>query len=630
MKNDIIVNTTLIGLKLDKFNNIEDTFSSINALADMSGSNLKPNELFDNHPSFPYITNLKSNLIEEDMVVIKKNIIEFVSWLREYLKDMEDVDSSNPQEGESSTQTTETVVAIENKKNTFEIKIGFTAQFGNTTIDVKPGKYNIVASQYDKNGKLISITIEVEGKKIKLKVKNGNILTPQEIIGKTFQIKVSFKGICEGKKINVKPGKYNISAYHFDDEGNLVGITIDAKSKKVFLKVKDDKIVVEKVNIKLSSKTITPIEPDDEPVEEIELPGEQEEIVSVIPVVPPTGDGTEEPDNKKYAQKKEESTKKNDEIDIFSDEYEVTKSIKVIVNGEEIELKPGKYKIIRKYYDNNGNLIAFDIEVDGKIITLQVINNKVILPTENMEPKYELKEPITIKVGNEIITILPGKYKIIKVFYNEDGTIKSIYIEVDNRKIWLHFDRNGVIAKIEYTSSTNGVYKIINPNFYIYDMYGNVIGMFKEGQYYIYEVLYDQNGNIIGFRFSPDGEYEKWLYPGDNTQDGAFSFFDEVVNNNGISSISFFEKNKGLLGLLGILFVAFGTTLVLKKRSKKQNENMNTDEEYIDNYTDEEWETNELPSGNYGVYEVKKNKDGLITDARITPDDSEEEYWVEV
>ena len=65
MKNDIIVNTTLIGLKLDKFNNIEDTFSSINALADMSGSNLKPNELFDNHPSFPYITNLKSNLIEE-------------------------------------------------------------------------------------------------------------------------------------------------------------------------------------------------------------------------------------------------------------------------------------------------------------------------------------------------------------------------------------------------------------------------------------------------------------------------------------------------------------------------------------------------------------------------------------
>ena len=33
---------------------------------------------------------------------------------------------------------------------------------------------------------------------------------------------------------------------------------------------------------------------------------------------------------------------------------------------------------------------------------------------------------------------------------------------------------------------------------------------------------------------------------------------------------------------------------------------------------------------NYAIYDVKKSDDGLITEARINPLDSDEEYWVEM
>lgn len=629
MNNNASVNVTSLKLKLNVFDRVDDKINRIIELADMSNSDLKPQEIFSSHSSFPSITNAKSNLVEDDLISIKNNIKAIVEYLNNYLDEMKKVDES-PMGGETTptTPSTDEVKKEDANAKTCIIKEGFIAQIGNLTINVLPGEYKIIGSKYDAHGNLISITIEVDGKKIKLKVVNGKILSPQEMIGKTFETKTRFKGTYNGKKIVINPGKYNITKYHYDSEGNLVGVTIDVNGKEVFLSVKDDKIMVEKVTVKTSTTTVTPTpEKSDEKVDETEQEDEEEHITPVVPLKPKPSGEEDNPDDKKYQQKKtEESSKKNDKIDSSSNTLEITKPIKVVVNGEEIELTSGKYKIVKKYYDASGNLVAIDILVNGKIIRLQISNNKIITPIEIISPKYKITEPFTIKVGNQVITIKPGEYKVIKVIYNEDGTIKAVCIEVDGRKIWLYLDKTGKIARIAYTSETNGIYKIINPTFFVYDMYGNVIGLYREGQYYIYEVLYDQNGNIIGFRLSPDGEYEKWLYPGDNNQDGVYSFFEETVKNNNKSSISFFDKNKTLLGLLGILFVSMGVTLVLKRKNKKK---MTTSENEEDIPYDNEWE-GELPSGNYAVYEVKKNKDGLVTDARITPDNSEDEYWVEV
>ncbi len=300
------------------------------------------------------------------------------------------------------------------------------------------------------------------------------------------------------------------------------------------------------------------------------------------------------------------------------------------INGNEI---------IDKIYDTTGKVIAVSVIADGKKIWYQIINNNVIIPIDSTNGTYYLNEVLEIIVDGKKVQISAGNYQIDQIMCYEDGKVKSIRLLHNNYKIWIHFTPDGNISKVNYIKTQNGVFVINNPDYDIYDMYGNVIGKFTAGNYYIYDVLYDNQGKVVAFRLSPDGEYEKWLYLNDNTSDGSYSLFDNN-QNNGKTSLSLFEKNKGLFGLLGILFVALGVTVVLKKKESKKDQ-MNYTNNYDDYYNSSEsnasnnyqynnWQEEKLPTGNYGVYDVRRDDEGNIYEARINPVDEDDEYWVEV
>ena len=157
----------------------------------------------------------------------------------------------------------------------------------------------------------------------------------------------------------------------------------------------------------------------------------------------------------------------------------------------------------------------------------------------------------------------------------------------------------------------------------MYDINGNVIGTFKDGKYFIYEAKYDQNGKLSAIRLSPNGKAEVWLYIGENTKEEEYSFFNTKQTSEK-TNVSLFDKSKGLLGLRGILFVAAGATVIVKKRKKKKEE-----DEYEDT-SSYDWTESNLSAGNYPIYDVKRDETGNVREARISPHDDSDEYWIEV
>ena len=304
-------------------------------------------------------------------------------------------------------------------------------------------------------------------------------------------------------------------------------------------------------------------------------------------------------------------------IDVDSNVLNVDEDFKLIVDGNIINIKKEKYVIVDYKYDVNKNLVSIAIIVDGVKIWIPVIDGKMVIPSNVETNVFNLEETITIVINNERINILKGNYQIIEYMYNKNGTVKAICIKYDKYKIWLYLE-NDKIIKVEYQKNEHGVFTITSPSFNIYDKYGNNLGKFKEGKYYIYEVRYDEFGKVIALRLSKEGDYELWLYINDDIDNANYSLFTEEINTNDNTTLSLFDDKKMMFGLLGILFVGLGTSLIVKKKRKKD---MPGDEEYSEEL---------LNPGNYAVYDLKKNDDGLITDARITPIDSEDEYWVEV
>lgn len=283
--------------------------------------------------------------------------------------------------------------------------------------------------------------------------------------------------------------------------------------------------------------------------------------------------------------------------------------------------------VIDKIVDVSGALVAVSTIGNSGRVWHQVIDGKVVeseTPVEN----FQLTKDLVIKMGDVEKTIPKGTYKVKKVVYNADGSVRSVRVDNGDNELWLYLDSNGDVIKTEYIRNQNGVYTVSSSNNSVIDMYGNKIGQYDAGEYYVYDVLYDSNGNAIAYRLSPDGEYEKWLYSTGNEADGKVALFDQIqANETGTASVSMFEENKGLYGLLGVLFVGLGATLVVRKKMKNKEEaTYNNGEDYSNDLVLED----KLSNGNYGVYDVKKNDEGLITEARINPVNSSDEYWVEV
>lgn len=320
---------------------------------------------------------------------------------------------------------------------------------------------------------------------------------------------------------------------------------------------------------------------------------------------------------------------KGNEINIDDKKYIIKNGFTAVSNSNSALFTSGEYPITDIKKDSSGNVIAIQIEKDGKKIWLPVVDNKVVVSADTFNGKYTLNEQLTITVNGQTISYEPGDYEIYNCVYDTNGNVTEVSIIVDNKKLWLQLDSFGKVTGINTSEFNSGVFIINNPNYNMYDNQGNVLGKFNSGQYYIYEVKYDVNGNATEFRLSPNGEYEYWLHFDKNNQDGIYSLFNQSVSNDKKNAnLSLFEDSKSLFGLLGVLFVALGTALIIKKKVNKKN--YNNIEEKEEGYEEEKWEEETLPTGNYAVYDVRKNKDGLVTDVRITPIDSENEYWVEM
>ena len=321
----------------------------------------------------------------------------------------------------------------------------------------------------------------------------------------------------------------------------------------------------------------------------------------------------------------EESKEEPEEKEEGVEEEEETSEIVPAETEEDDSGKVNGSKIIDEVKDASGKTVAVSVISNGKKKWYQVVNGNVVVPKEAVT-SFNLPQNVTVTVDGETKTINSGSYPVDQVIYNADGSVRSVRMICDDMKIWAHLDSNGNIIKCDYIRAIDGMAELTAASYDRVDMYGNNIGKFSTGKYSFSEVMYDSNGNIIAYKLTGDGVYEEWVYPNGDTTNGKFEIYDKVQTSE-TSSVATFNDNKGLYGLLGILFVALGATLVVRKKIKdKENATLGEGEEY----TDDTYVEDSLPAGNYGIYDVKKNDEGTITEARISPNNSNEECWVEV
>lgn len=132
-----------------------------------------------------------------------------------------------------------------------------------------------------------------------------------------------------------------------------------------------------------------------------------------------------------------------------------------------------------------------------------------------------------------------------------------------------------------------GKFVITDGNATVIDENGNVIKSVGKGEYKVYEVRVDENGNPVAVRISPDGEAEEWI----------------MLNQNGKHVGSFIDE-----GQVGIYDFSNDTVNVYDA-----NGNL----------------IGTISNGRYRVYGVKYNDAGQLAMVKITSS-GEEELWLQV
>ena len=189
--------------------------------------------------------------------------------------------------------------------------------------------------------------------------------------------------------------------------------------------------------------------------------------------------------------------------------------------------------------------------------------------------------------GNEIGVVQEGKYDIYEIEYDAEANIIKIRISPNGEKEkWIKIDdlllENSTVIKFEQI----GVYHYDDlAQLMIYDSKGNVIGILKKGDYSVYDVKYDENGNVVAIRISDADESEKWVYI---YQDG------EYIGK-------YYELTKQ-----GIFIYEDMEVIISDKYGNK---------------------IGILEKGSYKIYEFKYDEDGNVIAIRISKD-SEDEKWI--
>lgn len=194
----------------------------------------------------------------------------------------------------------------------------------------------------------------------------------------------------------------------------------------------------------------------------------------------------------------------------------------------------------------------------------------------------------------------------------------------------------------------------------IYDSDGNEIGVIQEGKYDIYEIEYDNDGNIIRIRISPNGEKEKWIKVDDLLLENSTVIkFEQigVYHYDDLAQVMIYDSNGNVIGVLkkgdysvyDVKYDENGNVIAIRISDAGESEKwvyIYQDGEYIGKYYEltkqgifiyEDMEViisdkygNEigiLEKGSYKIYEFKYDEDGNVIAIRISKD-SEEEKWI--
>ena len=430
---------------------------------------------------------------------------------------------------------------------------------------------------------------------------------------------------ANGNQININSGTYKIVEQKYDEKGNVTAICIEKDGKRIWLYLDENGNIREVSLVGVNNQTYTL-------TEDLLFTLSNGEVINLAKgnyqiqeyIYDSYGNiiGIAIINEGRRIVIQIKDGKAVGILDAHSKSYTINKDIYVYdKEGNIVCVKEGTYNIDHYIYDIDGNIIAIVCIVDNKLITIRVFDGKIVDGINSINKDYILNNPITIILSDGTSLVLEqGTYKIIDALYDKYGNVIALCIEKKEYKIWLYLDENGNIQNIRYTSINNGIY-IINKTTYVRDKYGNLLAIIDSGNYYIYEVMYDENGNIIGIRISKNGDDEKWIFFNENQDAGSYSLFSETINN-GNSTISLFQKNGLLLGILGLLIIGLGALYKVKKKKKNSDD-------IIQGYIKEEY-VDDIKPGNYAIYDYQKDEAGKIKEIRISPNDSEDEYWVEM
>ena len=305
-------------------------------------------------------------------------------------------------------------------------------------------------------------------------------------------------------------------------------------------------------------------------------------------------------------------------------------------NGQQVgNANSGNYTVYETKYDKNGNPIAVRISPDGepeKWLKLDPSSTNGYYAENGQKGNYFLREgslSIYDENGNIVGTATAGNFNVYGTKVDEKGNIIAIKISKPGEaEQWVYINATGTNG-FYINLGQKGTYEITGQSLKIYDNKGNVIGMLQDGKYNVYEVRYDAAGKVMSVRISPNGQEEQWIYTTDENGKiiGEFKSIENMMKMDDGKVILTTPKKKNnslkYLGILGGLSVALGTTLIIKKKINEKNNEMN---EYED--TDEEYTEEPLEPGDYNVYEIKKDENNNITDARISEDNAKDELWV--
>lgn len=284
-------------------------------------------------------------------------------------------------------------------------------------------------------------------------------------------------------------------------------------------------------------------------------------------------------------------------------------------------LEEGKYDIYEIEYDEDGNIVRIRISPDGEDekwikIDDSLLENTTVIKFEQVGVyHYDDIDQVMIydANGNVIGTLKKGDYSVYEVKYDENGNIVAVRISAEGEsEKWIYIYQDGEYIGKYYEITKQGIFIYEDMEVIISDKYGNKIGVLEKGSYKIYELKYDEDGNVIAIRISKDSEDEKWIFLKDNDLDVSFVSPDikvvkEVELDKNGSKINFFN-GKTIAGIIGVLVIAAGA--ILYKKYKKSNH-----EEAIE-------------PGEYSIYDTYL-EDDEISQVKVSKP-GEEEAWVEL